>query len=246
MFENLQGHVVGLSVEPPLPVAHTADISKDVNTPPVADSGRDLSSGASLFIQYRDASGNESARRIACKKITGDGVPEIIQAFCFERRALRAFRVDRIVEMICCETGEIFNPVEHLTTIWRSGPIAVEDTTLTRLSQMLVFMARCDGVHHPLETAAIDDVLCRYALRFDLDDRHLDSARNNIQKNQAPDGSDFITSLRHVARHEQASRLSRLVLDGLGSVSDADGVQAEREFYWGVEASNILKRIATS
>ncbi|PKQ00194.1 MAG: hypothetical protein CVT74_05060 [Alphaproteobacteria bacterium HGW-Alphaproteobacteria-13] len=245
-FDNLAHMVTGLSVQPPLPPNRGADVAADRGDVVTGAFVRDFSSGFGAFIRYVDAEGQETARRISCKRIEGDGGPELVKAFCFERRQLRSFRIARIVEMICPETGEILDPAETFRTIWTDGPIGCSDRTLTRLCQMMIFMARCDGDVHPLEEEAIDDLLCRYALRFDLNDHHLELARANAAKGQAPDDRDFIAGLEAIAGHPRAAQLARLVAEGLSSVAAADGVQHEREFHWGLEAQGILKALAKS
>lgn len=147
--------------------------------------------------------------------------------------------------MICCETGEILDPQSIFAQIWQYGPMSMSDKTLTRLGQVMVFMSRCDGETHPLEEEAIDDILGRYALRFDLNDRHLETAKKKIREGQAPDGRDFIKGLTAIAQHPRSTQLARLVADGLSSVAAADGYQHEQEFFWGVEAEGILKAIAS-
>lgn len=244
MFGRLERAVVGLAVKPPLPDGRQADVGGDDVKAHENIVIRDFSSGFSAFIAYTNADGIASSRRIACKRIDGDGRPETVRAYCFERREVRAFRIDRISEMVCCETGEFLNPGEIFREIWKHGPMSLSDKTLTRLSQIMVFMARCDGENHPLEEEAIDDILCRYALRFDLNDQHLETARRKVRASQAPDDRDFIKGLTAIASHPRAAQLARLVADGLSGVAAADGRQHEREFHWGVEAQDILKAIA--
>ncbi len=62
---------------------------------------------AELLIKYRDSNGTTEQRRIS------DVRPEsatTIDAFCHLRQARRTFKIDRIVQAVDPETGEVVNP----------------------------------------------------------------------------------------------------------------------------------------
>lgn len=64
----------------------------------------------SFTIVYDEIDGHESVRRITVRDITlnGSGVP-VLNSWCHERNALRAFRTDRIA-MVVSEDGEVTAP----------------------------------------------------------------------------------------------------------------------------------------
>ncbi len=122
-------------------------------------------------IDYTDAQGRESRRRITLRKIaTGSNGP-ILSAICHERRALRHFRIDRIGCFIDPEDGEVMSPDTFLRDVLSidvkalGGPdealaaACVLRETLRPALSILVLAARADGEFHEEEL----DVICRYA-----------------------------------------------------------------------------------
>lgn len=65
--------------------------------------------GMTFAIDYRDSKGNQSRRRITMRDLYSDGARTYIQAYCHERGAPRAFRFDRIVDVIDVD-GECHSP----------------------------------------------------------------------------------------------------------------------------------------
>ncbi|PTR08903.1 MULTISPECIES: TerB family tellurite resistance protein [unclassified Novosphingobium] len=206
---------------------------------------RGASSSWAGFIQYTDAAGEPSARRIICRSISGYGRPETVTAFCYERRAHRTFRIDRIQELVCLETGEVLDPGQHFNQLWLHGALKVSDKTLTDIGRILVFMARCDGQFHPLESDSIATAMERYIVRFGGDDRTFETACKNINK-IAPDSFDFVKALERMRDHPEARSLSRLLLDCVANVTAADGVIDAKEVEWASVVSETLKVMATA
>ena len=133
------------------------------------------------IIDYCDAEGNKTRRRITLVKIcTGPNAP-MLTAICHERRAIRTFRCDRI-ECFISDVGEVI----ETDTFFREtmflniadfypagkGPGQEVDPAHAEALQtakavrealkyqlrLLVTAARCDEVLHPAEL----DVICRY------------------------------------------------------------------------------------
>jgi hypothetical protein len=77
-------------------------------------------------IDYVDAKGNGSRRRITMRSITGGSHGPILKAICHERRALRAFRCDRI-ECFIDEDGIVTDCDEFFTDILRVDLSAFTD-----------------------------------------------------------------------------------------------------------------------
>lgn len=204
---------------------------------------RDASSSWAGFIRYTDANGDRTERRIVCRAIEGYGQAETVSAWCCERKASRRFRIDRISELVCLETGEVIDPIAHFEDLRLHGALKVVDKSLNDLGRILVFMARCDGDAHPLEIESIDEALERYIIRFGGDDRMLATAQANIGK-IAPDASDFIAALERIQHHPNARQLSGLLLDCVANVTSADGHIHPQEVEWAVLVSDALKVMA--
>ena len=202
--------------------------------------GRGKSSGWAGFMHYTDANGDESARRIICRSISGYGRPETVTAFCCERKAHRTFRIDRIKELICLETGEVLDPAVHFDELWRNGALKVADKTLTDFARILVFMARCDGEFHPLELKEVETALARYGAEFSIEDKTIKTAIRNSGK-IAPDDDDFVMGLSKISKHPNARRLSRLLLESVSNIAAADGRIHQQEAVWTAVVSDALK-----
>lgn len=69
------------------------------------------------IIDYVDALGNKSRRRITMLSYVTTEKSHTIHAICHERKAFRAFRVDRIEEIVTFD-GEVFAPVEFFTGLF--------------------------------------------------------------------------------------------------------------------------------
>ncbi len=211
----------------------------------IAPPSRDLSSSWTGFIRYRNEKGEESARRIVCRRVEGYGKAETIGAWCCEKRAHKRFRIDRISELVCLDTGEVLDPIEHFEGMRLRGAINVVDKSLLDLGRILVFMAKCDGEFHPLEQTSIYDTMERYVLRFGGDEHMLHHALKNSGR-IAPDGEDFVNSLERLQRHPEAPKLARLILQGVSEVNIADGIYHTAELEWSELVSAALKEMAVA
>lgn len=123
--------------QPPIPPNFTITVpdvdSEEEELTPLAPGSVAQAEGQSFIIQYRDASGNESLRRITVWgiRVNQIGIP-ILVAKCHERNATRCFRVDRI-EIVTDFNGEIREPLsefyrETFGFLWPVDPIVVTRT----------------------------------------------------------------------------------------------------------------------
>lgn len=209
-----------------------------------ARDARDGASAASVFISYVKADGTASQRPITIKKLTGyHGEIEHVIAWCHARAKIRSFRADRITEMWCCDSGEIFDPHKRLADLVQFGAVRCDDLVMSAVTRLLVFMARCDGNFHLLEQDALVDALTRYCLRFGGSDDVLLAALEDC-RSLAPDAKDMLAAFRLFARAPTGPQICRFVLDSSGKMIDADGRHAEEEIAWAVEMSAALKHIA--
>jgi Tellurite resistance protein TerB len=242
-YDQLSKLLGSARVIPPVPPGRSAFIGRDSGQGAKSHQ-RDQSSSWSAFIHYEDSAGEISMRRITCKRISGHcGEAELITCFCHERQAWRTFRIDRIRDMCCAESGEILDPATHFEQLARTGALKVEDKALNAIGRVLVFLARCDGDYHPLEVAALDHHFERYARWFGGDDRTIMTAMREARR-IAPDADDLIRSLKAFGKMPLGAELARFVLDSGAAIVDADGHHSPEEIGWAVEISSALKNIA--
>lgn len=241
-FEDLSRAVSKKFVTPSIPVGRVPFVPEEEDEG-IAKVERDHSSSWSAFIIYTDARSADSMRRITCKRVSGFGKAETITSWCHERGAYRTFRVDRIRELVCAESGEVLDPGSHFESLWLRGALNVDDKALAELARVLVFLARCDGQYHPLEQSALTDCFTRYALRFGGCDRDIENALDGCGR-LAPDGGDLLTALGKFAQASNGPKLSHFVLECGAGMIDADGRHAPEEISWALELSAALKRIA--
>lgn len=241
-LERLADVVRGKAVPVPMPDWARITLAEEVEEI-IEAKARDQSSSWAGYIRYVDTKGDVSERRIVCRAIEGYGRAETVQGWCCERRAPRRFRIDRMQELVCLETGEVLDPLGHFEQLRMFGALKVTDKSMADFGRVLAFMARCDGEVHPMESQSIETALERYVVRFGGDDRMLETAVTNVRK-ITPDGDDFIASLGRLEQHPDARQLGRLLLDCVAKVTDADGRLHAREIEWIEVVQETLKAMA--
>lgn len=104
--------------------------------------------GRLFIIDYVDAFGERSTRRIAPREIFDSRAMRYLEAFCVSRNDLRRFRLDRILSVSCDQTGEdlgkaagLFKPMEVDVPSVRNSTIAAVRHGLT----ILAALAWADG-----------------------------------------------------------------------------------------------------
>ena len=239
----MDGAISALSVTPIMPAGRTPRAGVDELDHAIGL--RDDSSSWSLFISYEDASGCLSERRITCKRIERPlGGGATLGAYCHERRAPRAFRVDRIRELIDLSTGEVCDPHEHVERLI-SGGLPILDRGMATFSKMLVFITLCDGDGHAAEWDQVEKSLATYALRFGGDDDSYDQALKAV-RGLSPDARDFTNCMGALLRTPLPLRrqVARLAIDSCAKIVDADGRHAPEELHWGTTIGKALKTLA--
>jgi len=81
-------------------------VAKPRATPPKEAPVDPPKAGDRFEITYEDADGVQTERRINFRKCTSKGDRHYVYAVCLERKALRTFRSDRILDAVALETGE--------------------------------------------------------------------------------------------------------------------------------------------
>ena len=201
----------------------------------------DASSSWSAFITYEDANGELSQRTITFRKISMlYDRPETINAYCHKRKAYRSFRVDRISEFVCVETGEVLDPGEHLLDLYRKGALKIDDKNLTRLITILTFMGRCDGYFDVSEKISMQESVERYARFFgSTDDASIERALSE-SKRIAPSSGDLVRAIGGIVRSPESRQLAKFTWESCVRVIDADGVQHPDELRWALQVRDAL------
>ena len=203
---------------------------------------RDHAASWTTFLSYVDEKGEPSARRFTCHAITGFEGATHVTGYCHERRAPRTFRVDRIRELACAETGEVFDAATHFELLRELGALRCEDKVMAHVARVMVFLARCDGEYHPLERTMLEDQLHRYCVRFNGTECMAEDVLTEVGR-LAPDAVDMSKAMRALARSPGGARVARFVLDAGAAMIDADGRHAPPETRWAIEMSDVLKAI---
>lgn len=207
----------------------------------------DTVTGLALVLEYTDSSGKASQRLITCRSLSMRGDTLYLSAFCHVRHSLRSFRVDRISAVIEPSTGEVidngpsffceFRP-DHTAKSrihWGLHPRLRAD--LIALLTILIFVARCDKLYHPLEREALEAIITRFWMRLEIpsnpDIEDILAYADRI----APDGEAFWLSIN---RLRGSSDVLEILRPGMRDVIEADGVISGEEFYWVTQVEESL------
>lgn len=213
----------------PIAASHSAGIDEaDIDLPEIG--GFDLESasilGATFMIEYRDANGDETRRRITALDIRDD----YLRARCHERQAMRSFRLDRILSVID-KQGVVFGTAEFFRLI--DLPIENARPNPNRVfgagARILSMIAYSDGWLHPDEV----DKICQYC--------EIMCARHNISlSSKEIRAIEFIIENQYPTEIVAArclSALDRMTPDDRKllyryavQVMDADGIQHSAEW----------------
>ena len=241
-FDQILRTAKSLRVTPPVPPKQIVTLVEE-EPPLAAPVERNEASSWSAFIAYENAKGEASQRRITLHRIEGTGAATHLYAYCHERQQDRSFRVDRIQQLACCETGEVLDPALHFEMLRTTGAARCKDKLLTDVVRVAAFLAQCDGEYHWLEEEAITSMIERYCLHFGGSDRLCRETGEDAMRIK-PDGTDMVKALSRIAKAPQGSQIARFMLHHGAEVIEADGHINTEEFEWAVEMSNALKTIA--
>lgn len=234
----------GVRVTPPVPQQRAVDLP-DSDAMDATDTTRDASSGWAAFLTYRDSAGQVSERRITCRSISGEGQPVYFSGYCHERKAPRTFRIDRVVELVDYDTGELVDPLRRFADLRMHGLLPMRDRSLADLAVAMVFMAKCDGEYHPMEESAIEDGLSRYLIRCGGSDNEMLKVMDSLPS-VAPDSDDAADALDRLLAAQACPSIARLILDSSSNVMAADGKFREAETLWSSKLTQLLHEAAAA
>lgn len=227
IVETFRAKLANRRVDVNIPAGRSVKIHPNDDAEPAVKTEGGI--GLAFYIEYRAADGELSKRRISCKRF--EPATNTVLAYCYERRAARRFRVDRILLIVVPETGEVLDREGWLDQLGGEG-LHRRDERLTRLLTVLVFLMRCDRHEHPAEAEVIERAVTSFALRFDGDDAMIEGGVA-LAKQLAPDADDVAMAIRWIDKREERGRLARLVLPFIDQVIVADGAIASEEAYFG-------------
>lgn len=206
-------------------------------------------SGIGCTIKYFDANGEESERRLSCRKLTKIGGIFYLQAFCHERDAMRTFRVDRISELSCGATGEVFDKPQDFLSRYTAdesngsasafGLSFVLAADLRASLNIMAFIARSDGHFADSEATAVADFCTVFAERF-ATQRFMREGATTYARKLAPDSETFILALTRLKRPDAPTGLAKLVVQASSNLIQADGAFSEQEIHFGEQVFKFL------
>ena len=151
-------------------------------------------------INYVDAKGQESERRITMKSIseTYDG-DYVIQSYCHEKNAQRMFKLSRITRLVDMETGEVFTDAnKYFLDRYKDSPLGLITKCFQELEAeilVLTFVARADGYLRKKEREIIASFISQKYSET-LDSTILES---EIRRTYC-DSGDFRTALKKISK----------------------------------------------
>ena len=209
---------------------------------------------AFVAIEYEDAAGNETRRRITMRKLSRGPNAPIVTAICHERHAIRHFRTDRIGCIITkdgeiIDTGTFFRDTLgiDLADFRPDEGIGIARLLRERLRppvSILVAAARSDGQFLPVELDAIERfiedhiawMLDTGRLEVSVTPEHLDKLRELVRTMRPSRGamSGYLTRVMEFETYP-----FQRFLRALEEVIAADGVLHRDEFAFLDEISQI-------
>jgi hypothetical protein len=184
--------------------------------------------GQSFLLEYEDATGAVSKRRITVRGLTATSDGHLcVTAMCWERNAIRSFRTDRMLSLAHVTTGELISdPLRFFADYARDILPSDSTTEILKIARpgmrALLFLARCDGSVHPAEL----DVIRKYVDEIAAGRAYDWHIALEFLKKQHPDRSLAKTSLKCMwHKPDEAGRLLR----ACANLVRADGIVVDAE-----------------
>ncbi len=215
----------------------------------------DNAAGTVFGIEYVNASGERSVRRIRFHRLYADGEMYYLRAFCFERGANRTFRLDRVQSVFDMD-GVIHDDIQvffaelgvdaEVPEIEKTTPeprVEKPGMAARRAARdglrLLVGLARADGFLHDEEIEVLKQYIAHRAEHDGVfvNDNDL-AALDGYLRRQHPSGEVLSRCLE--ALEAEPANLQRLFVVHAMALADADGVQHGAEFEMLMELQDRL------
>jgi hypothetical protein len=223
--------------KPPLP-GGIVERGPDTDTPDmVAAGGGARLLPAAVVLEYIDAEGRESVRRVTLTAVEKDGADPAVIALCHLRQDMRRFGLSGISRVIDpLGAGDAYASVAACLDRFRvdgSAGTLLPGALWDQLT-VLMFFARCDGYMHPSERRVMLDFVARSHGRIDSP---VDEAWEIIRR-LYPDSRTMLNSARAVSREggPEALMTLRAVIRDL---IEADGVIHNDEALHAIELAYL-------
>lgn len=184
---------------------------------------------SSLFIEYVDAHGCESRRRITLMAVVTKPDDLLLHCYCHERAAPRCFRASRIREAVDLATGEVVQDtvelIKRLAGILNYPAESSEASTQDALRRcrhglvVLTFLARCDGHLHPSEMQVLLNYLDHNAQYPGIDTHMAEWALRRLDVNRHVYNRAVNALAQRQDDLRQIARFARRLIDADGSLS---------------------------
>lgn len=228
----------------PLPLEDDPDTIESM--PISGDSGEIDLEPVYIALEYTDAQGAETLRRVTLLKIKPGPTAPLLSAVCHERKALRQFRTDRI-KCFVDPDGITFTAEELFLDLFdidlaRIKPRRAPATVLRAPITVLMAASHCDGHAHSEEI----DTILRYAETelFKIGESPTIDDMNKMPgriRRLRPQRSGVERSLKEIVRYpgERVSRFYR----ALEETMNADGEVVIDEMAFLEELRDMRRRI---
>jgi len=197
--------------------------------------------GLTCIIDYVDASGSPSRRRITVRRLETKYDRTYLTAFCHERHALRSFRLDRVHSVTDTSHRTYTDPFQFFETIPHgrlpdASAVNSPDGQAEAFSRcrdgirVLVFLARCDGEFHASERTVLSEY-CRCRCddpRYEPLEYRLEMLLEYADR-QHPDAEVFLECARRIAGQAVTGGHLRLLCDSVRALVEADGAVTHNE-----------------
>lgn len=205
----------------------------------------DSFAGLAFSIEYVDAEGQPSHRRVTAQAIEARYGRAYLRAFCHERQAARTFRADRIRSLTDLRDGRTYDdPIAYLRQLAgdrvpstaSEAPPDGQDRAFERCRdgiRILMFLARCDGLVHENELGVVS-AYCRHRAeseRWGVLNYNLSHLLEYADR-QFPDFNTFRCCLDRIIDAADTGEHVKMILAHAYAIVAADGVlnPKEREF----------------
>ena len=157
--------------------------------------------------------------------------------------------MDRITEVACGVTGEVYSPATLFFDrfeVSNDGGAAVGFGLSVRLAadlkaglNVLAFLAKVDGRVVHAEREVISKFCQSFAVRYAGDDFDFEGVCSHGCR-LAPDAETFFVSIERLTREGAPVGLPALTRRFAGELIAADGIQDPKEFYYGLKLQEAL------